>query len=315
MASAGAGMTERERDGCRELLELLQTDDLVALTNTVTSRLVEASNRQEAINVILLYSQSAEELLKRKKVFREIIFKYLATKGVIVPPSSEKHQLVYRVKEYWCEGLNVCASEQTYINPSIQQQEDGGTRGDQDDNNECHNLAEEFCQWYFRMLNSQNPLIGEPQQEWGPQHFWDDVTLKFCYNTSEQNMEEYSGAELVSLRLLSLVKEEYLFLNPNLNAGGLKCTVSRHGLVVVAIAGTVHRSTSCLGIFEQIFGLICCPLRDNTWKIKFVNLKIVGQNAIEPGTHIERPHIKYEQEELQEFCVSKELALIDPQKY
>lgn len=68
----------------------------------------------------MLYSQSAEELLKRKKVFREIIFKYLATKGVIVPPSSEKHQLIYRTKEYWCEGLEVCASEQTYTNPSIQ---------------------------------------------------------------------------------------------------------------------------------------------------------------------------------------------------
>ncbi|XP_039219991.1 uncharacterized protein C3orf38 homolog [Crotalus tigris] len=315
MASAGAGMNERERDGCRELLDLLQTDDLLALADTVTSRLVQPSNRQEAINVILLYSQSAEELLKRKKVFREIIFKYLATKGVIVPPSSEKHQLIYRAKEYWCEGLKVCASEQTYTNPSIQQPEVGGTQGDQDDNKECHNLAEEFCQWYFRILNSQNPLIGEPQEEWGPQHFWGDVTLKFCYNTSEQNMEEYSGAELVSLRLLSLVKEEYLFLNPNLNAGGLKCTVSQYGLVVVAVAGTVHRSTCCLGIFEQIFGLIRCPFRENTWKIKFVNLKIVGQNAIEPGAHIERPRIKFEQEELQEFYVSKELALIEPQKY
>ncbi|XP_013908251.1 PREDICTED: uncharacterized protein C3orf38 homolog [Thamnophis sirtalis] len=315
MASAGAGMTERERDGCRELLELLQTDDLLALADTVTSRLVQPSNRQEAINVILLYSQSTEELLKRKKVFREIIFKYLAMKGVILPPSSEKHQLVYRAKEYWCEELKVSASEQTYTNLSIQQQEDGRTQGDQDDIKECHNLAEEFCQWYFRMLNSQNPLIGEPQQEWGPQHFWADVTLKFCYHTSEQNMEEYSGAELVSLRLLSLVKEEYLFLNPNLNAGGLKCTVSPYGLVVVAVAGTVHRSTCCLGIFEQIFGLIRCPFRENTWKIKFVNLKIVGQNAIEPGTHIERPSIKYEQEELQEFYVSKELALIEPQKY
>ncbi|KAK9402246.1 putative protein C3orf38 like [Crotalus adamanteus] len=196
MASAGAGMNERERDGCRELLDLLQTDDLLALADTVTSRLVQPSNRQEAINVILLYSQSAEELLKRKKVFREIIFKYLATKGVIVPPSSEKHQLIYRAKEYWCEGLKVCTSEQTYTNPSIQQPEVGGTQGDQDDNKECHNLAEEFCQWYFRILNSQNPLIGEPQEEWGPQHFWGDVTLKFCYNTSEQNMEEYSGAEL-----------------------------------------------------------------------------------------------------------------------
>ncbi|KAF7250925.1 hypothetical protein EYD10_03363 [Varanus komodoensis] len=317
MASAGAGMTERERDGCRELLELLQTNDLLALTDTVTNRLVQPDNRREAISAILLYSQSAEELLKRKKVFREIIFKYLATKGVVVPPSSEKHQLIDRAKQYWCDQLNNFASEQIYTKPNIQKPEEGGKQGGdkQDDDDQCHNLGEEFCQWFFRILNSQNPLTGQPQEEWGPQHFWDDAILKFCYNTSEQNIEEYFGAELVSLRLLSLVKEEYLFLNPNLNAGGLRCTVSRHGLVVVAVAGTVHRNTSCLGIFEQIFGLIRCPFRENTWRIKFMKLKILGQNALEPGTHIERPCIKYEPEELQEFYVSKELTLIEPQKF
>lgn len=128
-------------------------------------------------------------------------------------------------------------------------------------------------------------------------------------------MEEYLGAELVSLRLLSLVKEENLFLNPNLNAGGVRCAVSRHGLVVVAVAGTVHRSTSCLGIFEQIFGLIRCPFNNNTWKIKFVNLKIVGRNALEPGTDIEGPFVKYEQEELREFYASKETSLTDLPKF
>ncbi|KAH0624954.1 hypothetical protein JD844_032907 [Phrynosoma platyrhinos] len=317
MASAWAGMSEREREGCRELLELLQTDDLLALTDTVTNRLVEPGNRQEAIHAILLYSQSAEELLKRKKVFREIIFKYLATKGVVVPPSSEKHQLVSRAKQYWCGQLKNCASDEKCAEPNIEQPEEGGKQGGdkQEPDKECHNLGEEFCQWFFEILNSQNPLIGQSQDEWGPQHFWDDVILKFCYNTSEQNIEEYLGAELVSLRLLSLVREEYLFLNPNLNAGGLRCTVSRHGLVVVAVAGTVHRNTCCLGVFEQIFGLIRCPFRENTWKIKFVNLKIVGQNAMEPGTEIERPCIKYEQEELQEFYVPKDIALVEPQKF
>ncbi|XP_061484055.1 uncharacterized protein C3orf38 homolog isoform X1 [Rhineura floridana] len=317
MASAGAGLTERERDGCRELLELLHTDDLLALTDTVTNRLVHPDNRQEAIHAILLYSQSAEELLKRKKVFREIIFKYLAAKGVIVPPSSEKHQLVDRAKQYWCEQLKDYAPEQKFAKPDVQKSEEGGKQGGdkQDDDKGCHSLGEEFCQWFFGILNSQNPLVGEPHEEWGPQHFWDDVILKFCYNTSEQNIEEYFGAELVSLRLLSLVKEEYLFLNPNLNAGGLKCTVTRHGLVVVAVAGTVHRNTCCMGIFEQIFGLIRCPFTENTWKIKFVNLKIVGRNALEPETHLERPCIKYEQEDLQEFYVSKELALVDSQKF
>ncbi|XP_054830833.1 uncharacterized protein C3orf38 homolog isoform X2 [Eublepharis macularius] len=316
MASAGAGMSEREQNGCRELLKLLNTDDLIALTDTVTNRLVQPDNRQ-AIRAILLYSQSAEELLKRKKVFRDTIFRYLASKGVIVPPASEKHQLIDHAKQYWCERLQDCDTELKCEKPTvkIQEEEEEGKGGDkqggdkQQEDKEYHSLGKEFCQWFFAMLNSQNPLYGESPKEWGPQHFWDDVILKFCYNTSEQNVEEYSGAELVSLRLLSLVKEEYLYLNPNLNAGGLKCVVSTHGLVAVAVAGTVHRNTCCLGIFEQIFGLIRCPFRENTWKIKTVKLKIVGQTALEPGTPVERPCIKYEQDELQE------LALAEPHRF
>lgn len=139
--------------------------------------------------------------------------------------------------------------------------------------------------------------------------------MKFCYNTLEKNMEEYVGAEMVSLRLLSLVKEEYLLFNPNLHASGLKCTMSRHGLVLVAVAGTVHRDNTCLGIFEQIFGLISCPVRENTWKIKAVNLKIVGQNALEPGMQIEKPSLKYESNQLQELYDGKELTVFEPQKF
>nr|XP_056714633.1 uncharacterized protein C3orf38 homolog [Euleptes europaea] len=314
MASAGAGMSEREQNGCRELLELMSTDDLMALTDTVTSRLVEAESRREAIVAILLYSQSVEELLKRKKVLRDIIFKYLASKGVVVSPSSEKHELIRHAKHFWCEQLQTRDSEINYGKPNIKIPEEegkqgGGKQGGDQEDKECHSLGLEFCQWFFAVLNSQNPLSGKSPEEWGPQHFWDDVVLKFWYNTSEQNVEQYAGAEMVSLRLLSLVKEEYLYLKPNLNPGGLKCVASRHGLVAVAVAGTVHRSTYCLGIFEQIFGLIRCPFRENTWKIKSVHLKIVGKTALEPGTCVDTPCIKYEQEELQK------LALVEPQRF
>lgn len=114
---------------------------------------------------------------------------------------------------------------------------------------------------------------------------------------------------MVSLRLLSLVKEECLLFNPNLRASGLKCAMSPHGLVLVAVAGTVHRDNTCLGIFEQIFGLISCPIRENTWKIKVVNLKIVGQNALEPGMQLQEPSIKYEPNQLQELYDGEDLTV------
>ncbi|CAM5077227.1 unnamed protein product [Natator depressus] len=304
------GLSERERAGCRALLELLETEELTSLTDTITNRLVLPQSRQEAIHAILVYSQSVEELLKRRKVYREIIFKYLAKEGVVVPPCSEKHQLIHHAKQYWSGQLTDRVAETEDINPNKQSYEQ---RQKQQEENDWHRLGREFCQWFFELLNSQHPLGRQSKEQWGPQHFWEDVKLKFCYNTLEKNMEEYVGAELVSLRLLSLVKEEYLLLNPNLGAGGLKCVISPHGLVVVAVAGTVHRGNICLGIFEQIFGLIRCPVRENTWKIKLVNLKIVGENALEPGTQVQKPSIKYESNELRELYDGKELSLLEPQ--
>lgn len=38
-------------------------------------------------------------------------------------------------------------------------------------------LGTQFCLWFFQLLNSQNPSLGQQPQEWGPQHFWPDVKL------------------------------------------------------------------------------------------------------------------------------------------
>lgn len=43
---ASLGLSEREQAGCRQLLELLETEELLALTDTVTNRLVHPENRQ-----------------------------------------------------------------------------------------------------------------------------------------------------------------------------------------------------------------------------------------------------------------------------
>lgn len=39
-------------------------------------------------------------------------------------------------------------------------------------------LGQQFCQWFFQLLNSHNPSLGQPPQDWGPQHFWPDVKLR-----------------------------------------------------------------------------------------------------------------------------------------
>lgn len=125
--------------------------------------------------------------------------------------------------------------------------------------------------------------------------------MSFLLRAGSEQSEEFLGAELVSLRLLALTKEERLLLSPNLEPHGLKALASPHGLVLVAVAGTIHRDTACLGIFEQIFGLIRSPLEKNSWKIKFVNLKIRGQDAL-GGSQITAPALTYNSSELQLLC-------------
>lgn len=138
-------------------------------------------------------------------------------------------------------------------------------------------LSKQFCQWFFQLWNSQNPLAGLPAQDWGPQHFWNDAKLLLVSVVEIHQREEFLGAELVSQRLFALMAHEHLIFCPNLEREGLKCLTSPHGLVLVAVAGTIHRKSTCLGIFEQVFGLIRDPLEENRWKIQFVHLKIKGQ--------------------------------------
>ncbi|KAM6384091.1 uncharacterized protein C3orf38 homolog isoform 2-T2 [Alca torda] len=187
---ASLGLSKREQVGCRQLLEFLETEELMALTDTVTNRLVHPENRQEAIHAILVYSQSVEELLKRRKVYREIIFKYLAAQGIPVPPSSEKQLLIDRVKQYW-SGQHATST----LGERKQHTESHG-ESQKSPQDAIHDLGEEFCQWFFELLNSQHPLGVKSEERWGPQHFWENAKMKFSYNTLEKNMEEYVGAEM-----------------------------------------------------------------------------------------------------------------------
>ncbi|XP_048396551.1 uncharacterized protein C3orf38-like [Stegostoma tigrinum] len=310
-----AVLTERERCGLQEILQSLGHCELFSVADTVTNRMLKIESVREAIDAILSYSQSAEELLKRKKIHREIIFQYLAKHNVVMPSNAEKYQLVQKVVEYWNEGS---AGSQT-------NNSSGSTSGSYvpqndltaDYRNDYQAMGLEFCKWFYQLLNSQNPLLEEQSKDWGPQHFWEDVILKFSYRTSEQQMEVYTGAAMVSLRLLALTKEEHLYLNPNLTNSGLKCIHSPHGLVIIAVAGTIHRQAVCLGIFEQIFGLIRCPNSENNWKMKFVHLKITGHGtttplpSVQPYEDSEPPVIKYESNELLQVFEEHSVGICD----
>uniref|UniRef100_A0A0E9XT62 Uncharacterized protein n=1 Tax=Anguilla anguilla TaxID=7936 RepID=A0A0E9XT62_ANGAN len=59
------------------------------------------------MDAILTCSKSAEELLKRRKVYREVIFKYLISEGIAMPPDADKNQLARRAMLFWALNSRV----------------------------------------------------------------------------------------------------------------------------------------------------------------------------------------------------------------
>ncbi|KAF3694997.1 putative protein C3orf38 [Channa argus] len=307
-----SGLSETERAGCSEILKLMSQGDILSLSNTVTNKLILVENVTEATSAILSFTKNAEELLRRKKVHRDLLFKYLAKEGVLMPPNIEKHQLVKRTLELW-SSVKVATGGQDVEDEKFQVEKDK-TRQRCPTEMACESrdskeevgfdpliLGREFCHWFFQLLNSQNPCLGQQPQEWGAQHFWPDVKLQLIARAGSEQRDEFLGAELVSLRLLALIREECLLLSPNLEPHGLRAVASPHGLVLVGVAGTIHRDKVCLGIFEQIFALIRSPLENNSWKIKAIYLKIRGQDALD-GSEVAAPALSYNSSELQLLC-------------
>ncbi|CAI9550864.1 unnamed protein product, partial [Staurois parvus] len=254
----------------------------------------------EAIEAILIYSKDAKELLKRRKVHRDAIFKYLAAEKLAVPPSSDKNQLIQYAIDHWA-GPTVhkktvpekkVSRLKCYFYKPVQEAEPNLEPTD------FKLLGEKFCEWFYILLNSQNPSFGQEKGAWGPEHFWENAILRFAYKAAEQATEEHKGAQMASLRLLALTRDERLIFSPSTDSRGLKCVSSLHGLVVVAVAGTIHRDGACMGIFEQIFGLIRCPIGKN-WKIKHVDLKVMGQNKLSSEQTKCLPSVTYETRDLE----------------
>ena len=99
-------LTEAEKHGISELLSRLSVSDLQSLAQTVTSKLLVPETTSEAITAIILHTDKAVDLLKRKKIKKEVLFKYLHFKRVPIEAVADKSVHVSRVLEVW--GTSGC---------------------------------------------------------------------------------------------------------------------------------------------------------------------------------------------------------------
>lgn len=355
-------LSEKERDGCKKLLSKLSTAELISLADTVTKRQINVSGKTEAVKAILTYTNTAVELMRRRKMKRDILFQYLADCGVVVPVAADKRELMQSILSHWGapvadlsemdvdiseESLTATPTRSTATVSGAAQTTGGhyspaGTQTDtqtvsqtdtQTDNhvtqngrpifipqdsmlqpinsnfsaNQQHNslsnaipnqnidhldssvksdsttqtLGEQFAKWYYEMLNSFNPTTPDTPKDFGPHHFWDDAKLKVNAVTPSPAQEEYVGPQTVAERLISFTKEEQLLFNPNIGSEGVFVKTSRHGMVMIMVCGTIHRGNECLGVFQQVFGIIKDPRFNDNWKIKVTYLDVKSSQVTE----------------------------------
>lgn len=120
------------------------------------------------------------------------------------------------------------------------------------------------------------------QCQLGMEHFWQDCSMCLVLS-SESDCSKHeianSAADVVQLICDTKVRNN-LYFNPNLSHEGVQGKTDVHGLVMVLVCGTLHQQDKCVGIFEQLFGLIRDPSACNNWKIKYTNLNLKGTSTI-----------------------------------
>jgi len=94
-------LTEKEKHGVSELLARMSSRDLTSLAQTVTSRLIVPETHSEAVSAIILHSEKPSDLLRRRKIKKELLFKYLNAKRVGVDAAADKSIMVSHVLQLW----------------------------------------------------------------------------------------------------------------------------------------------------------------------------------------------------------------------
>jgi hypothetical protein len=129
-------------------------------------------------------------------------------------------------------------------------------------------LAHQFTQWFYAMLNHQGTQLGVG-------HFWQDCNMQLVLNSEMgcyQTEVKSSAANVVQV-ICNTKTQHNLYFSPNLSHGGVKGKADDYGLVMVVASGTLHQPGRCVGVFEQLFGLVRDPFAGN-WKIKHTKLHL-----------------------------------------
>lgn len=150
-------------------------------------------------------------------------------------------------------------------------------------------MAITFVEWIYNRinaivlqnLNDQNNVNNlEILKE---EDFWCDAKMCIKLTQGSTVIADYSSeGSKECLALIRYICKEYsVFFSPNLREEGTRGVSEPHGVVLVMNCGTLHSANGhhCVGLYEQIFGLIKDPLSESNWKIKGSKLALRSQEV------------------------------------
>jgi len=197
---------------------------------------------------------------------------YLAKKAIAVGAGTDKVKLIKQIIDLW-NGVPESMSDDTpYFNNNNNNNNNHSHNNNNNNNDSSQRalpsikqLCQQFTEWFYTSWNEISTFK--------PDHFFPDCQLTLVH----ENNRQVAGAYFVCEILRTYVGSQELRFCPNTNSN--KVEESKHGLVLIQIHGTIHQRGSCIGIFDQSFGLARDPSHGNNYLIKFCFLNLQTQQA------------------------------------
>ncbi|GFT15831.1 hypothetical protein NPIL_562421 [Nephila pilipes] len=260
-------LTPTEESGIRAILNDFIDSDLFSLADTITKRLLNVSNKSDAIQAIISCLEKPSDLLKRQKVTKKILFSYLLKLKSSVSPECTKAELVKMCLKQW-HSIEECKTSDFENNSKISHAEqNNSTSVPNTSSHWLNDMGIQFSMWFFPIYNG---LEG-----FGPEHFWMDCKLMGELKTAIETKEvAVIGANDVTNFLVSLIVNDKFYFDANNSQDSIISEQDPHGLVKILVSGVVHQFSDCIGLFDCSFGLVRNPAYDDNWKIKWIHMKI-----------------------------------------
>nr|XP_053629828.1 uncharacterized protein C3orf38 homolog isoform X2 [Cherax quadricarinatus] len=290
--------------GVRGLLEMLDSEALLALARTSTNNRILPLNSSEAIEIILLHTPDLGRFFSYRRLSAQTLFLYLHKYQVPSMGFANKNQMIMAVKDLWEKqcGRKAVSKPTTLKRRASSDPEIESPKGTQVEKNIANDDTEsefdvtpfaqpivsvirsddftrDFCEWYFNMVNRLQPVCAH--------HIGDTFREDIFYSNSFADIyfighscgEKHAQGRDNTYALLRETFMAYsLLFSPNLE-NGTQAFKSDHGLVKICCCGTLHHKNALVGIFEQESGLVCSPV-DRAWKIMYIKINLKQSNTL-----------------------------------